>query len=410
LHLKEKQHIRELAGKDEVKEARLTAAACAMVKCYAEYPEDSAAYQHFKQIAEFGASDALADERRILSKQDGLFGYTASSLFSDANIDAAKQWNNTYQFTARGAGAAQATLGVVGVAGAVASAPITCTTGLGCAANAFVAGTSADVLIAGVKQTMSGQPEATYLNQALTGLGLSPGAASLLEAGLGSAVTAGGVVNAITDRAAALNKLGAAQQMQETARNVIIQAGEGKFGPTGQLAGQQVGSTVVDTVVGAEAGKAVTAVKGRAALAPNGTNYTYDAMNPGPLPDRVAGTFAGGRYSVETVQASDTVFFRAGDASNPGGSFFSFKMPQSVAQTRIDNAVKPYWIDPLNGATTGTSPINSAISAQFPVGTTYYYGPVGTQGGIYLGGQDSIQIFIPNARAIGTFTPTKSLK
>ncbi|MCG1039106.1 hemagglutinin repeat-containing protein [Mycetohabitans sp. B7] len=212
LHLEEKQRIRELAGKDEVKEARLAAAACAMAKCYAEYPEDSAAYQHFKQIAEFGASDALADERRILSQQDGLFGYTTSGLFSDANIDAAKQWNNTYQFTSRGAGAAQATLGAMGVAGAVASAPITCTTGLGCVANAFVAGTSADVLIAGAKQTVSGQPESTYLNQALTGLGLSPGAASLLEAGLGlgSAVTAGAVANAITDRAAALNKLSAA--------------------------------------------------------------------------------------------------------------------------------------------------------------------------------------------------------
>ncbi|WP_338860674.1 hypothetical protein [Mycetohabitans rhizoxinica] len=212
LHLEERQRIRELAGKDEIKEARLAAAACATVKCYAEYPEDSAAYQHFKQIAEFGASDALADERQILSQQDGLFGYTTSGLFSDANIDAAKQWNNTYQFTSRGAGAAQATLGAMGVAGAVASAPITCTTGLGCVANAFVAGTSADVLIAGAKQTVSGQPESTYLNQALTGLGLSPGAASLLEAGLGlgSAVTAGAVANAITDRAAALNKLGTA--------------------------------------------------------------------------------------------------------------------------------------------------------------------------------------------------------
>jgi filamentous hemagglutinin len=57
-----------------------------------------------------------------------------------------------------------------------------CTTGLGCVANAFVVGTT-DVLIAGAKQTVSGQPESPYLNQALTSLGLSPGAASLLEAG-----------------------------------------------------------------------------------------------------------------------------------------------------------------------------------------------------------------------------------
>lgn len=85
-------------------------------------------------------------------------------------------------------------------------------------------------------------------------------------------------------------------------------------------------------------------------------------------------------------------------------------MPQSVAQARIDNAVKPYWIDPVTGAKTAASPINSIISAQFPAGTTYYYGPVGSQGGVYLGGQNSIQIFIPNARAIGTFTPIKPLK
>jgi hypothetical protein len=133
-------------------------------------------------------------------------------------------------------------------------------------------------------------------------------------------------------------------------------------------------------------------------------------MNPGPLPEGVAGTFAGGRYSVGTIKSSDAVFFRAGDARNPGGSFFSFEMPQSIAQVRIDNAVRPYWIDPLTGAKTGASPINSVISASFPLGTTYYYGPVGTQGGVYLGGQNVIQIFIPSARSIGTFTPVGSLK
>jgi filamentous hemagglutinin len=82
LHLEEKQRIRNFTGKGEVKEARLAAEACTMAKCYAEYPEDSVAYQHFKQIAEFGASDALADERQILSQQDGLFGYTTSGLLA----------------------------------------------------------------------------------------------------------------------------------------------------------------------------------------------------------------------------------------------------------------------------------------------------------------------------------------
>ncbi|CBW74018.1 unnamed protein product [Mycetohabitans rhizoxinica HKI 454] len=98
---------------------------------------------------------------------------------------------------------------------------------------------------------------------------------------------------------------GTAQQMQEAARHVVTQAGEGNFGSAGQQVGRQVGSTVMGTAVGAGAGKAAAVLKGKNTLA---SNYMYNAMTPGPLPDGVAGTFAGGRYSVGTVQASDTVF------------------------------------------------------------------------------------------------------
>jgi len=167
-----------------------------------------------------------------------------------------------------------------------------------------------------------------------------------------------------------------------------------------------LGTVGAASLVGSSSGGSITA----ADAAITNAGYTYDAMNPGPLPDSVAGTFAGGRYSVGTIDSFDQVLFKAGDASNPGGSFFSFDMPQSVAQTRIDSAVKPYWIDPSTGAKTGASPINSVITAQFPAGTAFYYGPVGTQGGVYLGGQSSIQIFIPSARSIGTFTPIAPLK
>ncbi|PTB20309.1 hypothetical protein C9I57_14705 [Trinickia symbiotica] len=215
-HEDEKQRIHKLAGNDSVEEARLTAAACAMTHCYAEYPEGSVTYQQLKQIADFGASDALAGERDLLSQQTGMFGYTTSGIFSDANMDAAKLLNNTYQLTTRGAGAAEAALGALGIAGAFTSAPVSCATGVGCVANALVADTSADALIAGSKQVISGQPESTYLNQALIGLGMSSGAAGLLEAalGIGSAATAGGAINVITDQVAALNKLGAASYQQ----------------------------------------------------------------------------------------------------------------------------------------------------------------------------------------------------
>ncbi|WP_368730026.1 hypothetical protein [Paraburkholderia sp. BR10872] len=207
LHPEEKQKIHDLAGGDAAKEARLTAAACAMTHCYAEYPEGSAAYQLLKQIADFGASDALAGERNLLSQQTGMFGYTTGGPFSDANLDAAKQFNNTYQLTTRGAGAAEAVLGAVGLGGAITSARVTCATGGGCVANAVVAGTSVDALIAGSKQVVSGQPESTYLNQALTSLGMSPAAAGLLETalGIGGAATVGSIANQATAQAALLN-------------------------------------------------------------------------------------------------------------------------------------------------------------------------------------------------------------
>jgi filamentous hemagglutinin len=77
-------------------------------------------------------------------------------------------------------------------------------------------------MIADAKQTVSGQPESTYLNQALTGLGLSPDATILLEVGLGldSAVTVDGVTNTIIDRTAAFNKLGTASGAPTTCETV----------------------------------------------------------------------------------------------------------------------------------------------------------------------------------------------
>ena len=133
--------------------------------------------------------------------------------------------------------------------------------------------------------------------------------------------------------------------------------------------------------------------------------YTFDAMNPGPLPDSVASTFAGGRYNQGVVTSIDEMFFKGGDATNPGGSFFNFSAPNGVAQVRIDNAVRPQWINPVTGVLEAESPINSVIGAQFPIGSTYYYGPVSSQGGVYLGGSNKIQLYVPDARKIGTFTP-----
>jgi filamentous hemagglutinin len=205
LHPREKQRIKELANGDAQKEARLTAAACAMARCYAEYPEGSVTYNTLKAMADAGNSDAMAAERQLLQTQKGMFSYSTQGLLSDANIDAAKQFNNAYQVTTRAVGAGQAVLGGLGIAGSVATAPVSCATGVGCVANAAVGTLSADQAFAGAKQAVSGKPENTYLNEALQGLGLSSEAASYAEfaLGVGAAAKAGSMVNTLTATQAA---------------------------------------------------------------------------------------------------------------------------------------------------------------------------------------------------------------
>ena len=197
LHAEEKLWIQKQAGGDPKKEARLTAAACALVRCHAEYATDSAAYRELKHLADIGASDAFAAERWQL-RQSGLFTYTTTGLVhvNDKLKDSYRRFDNTYQITKRTLGAVEAVGGGVGLAASVAAAPAACSTGLGCLATTSVATLSADALYTGSTQLVSGQPQATIFNQALQELGLSPQAATYAELafGLGSAATAGRTV------------------------------------------------------------------------------------------------------------------------------------------------------------------------------------------------------------------------
>ena len=114
----------------------------------------------------------------------------------------------------------------------------------------------------------------------------------------------------------------------------------------------------------------------------------YSAINPGPLSDDLAGTFAGGKYK-EIILSQDTELYRAGVEGRPFGQFFSSDKPQSVLQTRIDKAVLPNW----PGG--GTSPLDSVFKLKIPAGTKAYVGEVGYQNGVYLGGTQ--QIVIPKS-------------
>lgn len=115
------------------------------------------------------------------------------------------------------------------------------------------------------------------------------------------------------------------------------------------------------------------------------TAGSYDAINPGPLDDNLAGTFSGGRYN-EVVLTEDVVLHRAGTSETPLGQFFTQDTPQSVIQTRIDSAVLPQW----PGG--GTSPIDSAFEVRIPAGTKIYVGEVSSQGGAFVGGTQQIVV------------------
>jgi filamentous hemagglutinin len=122
--------------------------------------------------------------------------------------------------------------------------------------------------------------------------------------------------------------------------------------------------------------------------------------DPGPLasfPSNPAANFASGKYTAITL-TEDVVLYRGGSsAGSPLGQWFTAEPPSSVAQVRIDSAVKPQWIDPVPGQLTGSSPVDTLYSVRVPAGSTIYQGPVGYQGGVYLGGSGptQTQIFIP---------------
>ncbi|EUJ27305.1 hypothetical protein [Listeria cornellensis] len=134
-------------------------------------------------------------------------------------------------------------------------------------------------------------------------------------------------------------------------------------------------------------------------------SYEFNGMNPGPLAmlDNKPNTnFYGGRYNVKVLK-EDTVLYRGGKQGGltvPGqeknglGEWFTTAPPDSVAKVRIDSAVKYHWIKPQTGKLTGTSIIDAVYEVRIPKGTTIYEGPVGYQGGHYLGGLDNFQIYI----------------
>ena len=107
-----------------------------------------------------------------------------------------------------------------------------------------------------------------------------------------------------------------------------------------------------------------------------------------------AANFARGKYTAVALTEDITLYRGGSSMGSPLGQWFTTSPPVSVAQVRIDTAVKPQWIDPLTGHLIAKLPIDSVYAVKVPAGTKIYVGPLGSQGGVYVGGQSIEQIFI----------------
>lgn len=177
----EKDRIKQLAGGDREREARLTAAACSLIHCADGVPPSDPDYAALKAMQEAGAG--YGEERDLLSRQTGQVGKTVNGQLFQYSW-AAQYITDPWSQASGGTRLLGAAGGVAGAAGVLGSGAL-CTTGLGCAAGAVTGTVSLDVAQAGVRQAVTGQASVPYGEQVLQSLGLSPQTAALTYAVLG---------------------------------------------------------------------------------------------------------------------------------------------------------------------------------------------------------------------------------
>jgi filamentous hemagglutinin len=176
LHPAETQRIKELANGDPQKAARLTAAACALVRCADGIPQTDPGYAALNALQDAGGK--LTAEQNLLKQQSGWDGRAYGSLFQYTWGQQLTDSFTANQVGTRLVGAAQTVGGTAGVVGSGAL----CSSGFGCAAGAITGTISLDYALAGLQQTASGQKTTPYGEQVLQSLGLSPQTAAVAYA------------------------------------------------------------------------------------------------------------------------------------------------------------------------------------------------------------------------------------
>ncbi|WP_238485947.1 hypothetical protein [Rahnella perminowiae] len=178
LHPDEVARIKQLSGGDKEKEARLKAAACALVKCSAEFTVGSADYVKAQALEQLGNSDAYATDRAQLASQSGSQLVYAMGSYANANLpmfgysisDQTGDALSRYGVGTRIGGLVQTTEGEFQALGGMAM----CTTGVACLAGSYLAASGIDTAYAGANSFLSGISHKTSGAYLLEGLGVSP--------------------------------------------------------------------------------------------------------------------------------------------------------------------------------------------------------------------------------------------
>ena len=145
--------------------------------------------------------------------------------------------------------------------------------------------------------------------------------------------------------------------------------------------------------------------------------YRYNATtNPGPLAigdNPPINNFYNGMYNDASNESG--IFVRMGDKIKPYGSWYTKVSKNSEVEARVDLAIKKWWVKPngeikIRGLEANKSILDTMYYIEFPEGIPKYKGPVGYQGGPFLGGLDQEQYFIPNSRKFGKVIKSHPIK
>jgi len=178
LHPDEVARIQQLSGGDKDKEARLKAAACALVKCSAEFTVGSPDYVKAQALEQLGNSDAYATDRAQLASQSsnqpiyamGSYANASLPMFGYSVSDQTGDTLSRYSVGTRIGGLVQTTGGELQALGGLAM----CTTGVACTAGTYLAASGIDMAYAGSNTVVSGLGQKTSGAWLLEGFGVSP--------------------------------------------------------------------------------------------------------------------------------------------------------------------------------------------------------------------------------------------